>query len=104
MSKQLTKVIGLCILAIINVYYYIIEKLLLTGGVEGVEGDVSALVEDNAWCVGAQLGQEKPNTQTQTFHTDLQIMDFLLSNLFHIDGGLGRGLNRISGLSWVLRN
>ena len=59
--------------------------VVLTGGVGGVEGDVSAPVEDNARCVGAQLGQEKPNTQTQTSHTDLQIMDFLLPNLFHID-------------------
>lgn len=78
---------------------------VLTGGVEGVEGcDVSAAVEDNAWCVGAQLGQEEPDTQAETSHADLQITNFILLNLFLIDGSLERGLNRFSGLSRVLRS
>ena len=83
--------------------------MLLTGtggieGGEGVESDVSTPVEDNAWCVGAQLGQEEPDTQAETSHADLQITNFILLNLFLIDGSLERGLNRFSGLSRVLRS
>ena len=67
-----------------------------TGETGVVDVDVSTAVEDNARSVGAELGQEKPGTQTETSHTDLQLMDFLLSNLFLIEGSLWRGLNRNS--------
>ena len=59
-----------------------------------VDVDVSTPVEDNAGSVGAELGQEKPGTQTETSHTQLQLMNFLLSDLFLLERSLEGRLNR----------
>ena len=68
----------------------------------GVDVGVATPVEDQARRVGAELGEEEPPTETETSHTDLQLMDFLLSHLFIIAGRLGR-LNRISNFMSFLR-
>ena len=65
-----------------------------TGETGVVDVDVSTAVEDNARSVGAELGQEKPGTQAETSHTQPQLMNFLLSNLFLFERSLGRELNR----------
>ena len=65
-----------------------------TGETGVVDVDVSTAVEDNARSVGAELGQEKPGTQTETSHTQLQLMNFLLSDLFLLERSLEGRLNR----------